>query len=176
MNGIFLLLALVGAAPTYAADPPAAAPAAAPQGLPREFGDPGAPPPAAGVEELTREIGSRMRCPVCQAMSVTDSPSESAVTMKGRIQELVALGYSEQQIRAYFVSRYGEWVLLDPPMEGANLLLWATPGVLLVGGVALLLLSARRPKPATGTGAKPETEAATTTDPRRQALLAELED
>ncbi|MEQ1507461.1 MAG: cytochrome c-type biogenesis protein CcmH, partial [Myxococcota bacterium] len=70
------------------------------------------------------------------ALSVADSTSAAAVQMQMRIRELVALGYDGEQIRAYFVERYGEWILLDPERSGLNLLIWLGPGLGLGLGLA----------------------------------------
>lgn len=90
---------------------------------------PGDPPPPEQVQQLSYAIGLGLRCPVCQGLSVADSTSEAAVSMQRRIRELVAAGYSREQIEAYFVDRYGEWVLLDPPANGLNWLIWLAPGL-----------------------------------------------
>jgi cytochrome c-type biogenesis protein CcmH len=95
---------------------------------------PGAAPPEAAVEDLTRDIAAGLRCPVCQGLSVADSPSKTAVTMKHRVRELVAEGYSEDQIQSYFIARYGEWVLLEPKIA-ENWLVWLAPVVLAAAGL-----------------------------------------
>lgn len=87
-------------------------------------------------------IAARLRCPVCQSVSVADSPSETAAGMRTRIRDLIAEGKSDQQIIEYFQARYGPWVLLDPPLAGRTLLLWALPVVALV--VGLLVIGGRR--------------------------------
>lgn len=102
------------------------------EGLP-----PGPKPAAEQVDRLARQIGSELRCPVCQGTSVADSTSESAQNMQARIKELVAAGYAEDQIKAYFVKGYGEWILLEPTSEGMNLLVWVAPGVAVGFGLAL---------------------------------------
>ena len=104
--------------------------------------EPGPPPPEEQVDPIAQEIGSKLRCPVCQGLSVADSTSEAAVIMQRRIQDFVRAGYSEAEIRDYFSSKYGEWVLLDPPREGLNWIIWAGPGVMLCGGLALVIIVA----------------------------------
>lgn len=96
----------------------------------------GTPPPADAVQNQSYQIGLGLRCPVCQGLSVADSTTEAAVSMQRRIRELVAAGYTREQIDAYFVDRYGEWVLLDPPATGLNWLIWLAPG--LAGGFGLV--------------------------------------
>jgi cytochrome c-type biogenesis protein CcmH len=124
------------------------------------------------VEERTREIASELRCVVCQNLSVADSPSEMAHQMRDLIRERLTAGDQPDQVMAYFVQRYGEWVLLAPPARGLNLLLWLAPFGAVAGGLALVVALARRwrrpvsPEPA----AAPAVGAAD-----RERLAAELE-
>jgi len=82
---------------------------------------------AATVEERTNEIAAGLRCPVCLNLSVADSPSRLAGEMRAEIASRVRSGQTDEQIRAFFVDRYGEWVLLEPTRNGLNLLPWALP-------------------------------------------------
>ena len=88
-------------------------------------------PPADRVEA----VASRLRCPVCQTVSVAESPSETARAMQDIIVEQVADGRSDDQIIAFFVERYGPWVILDPPTSGPTLALWILPGLVLAAGL-----------------------------------------
>ncbi|MGH7810957.1 MAG: cytochrome c-type biogenesis protein, partial [Candidatus Binatia bacterium] len=63
------------------------------------------------VEDRTREIATELRCVVCQNLSVADSPSEMAQQMRAIVREQVEAGKSAQEIKEFFVSKYGEWVL-----------------------------------------------------------------
>lgn len=92
----------------------------------------------------TREIAARLRCAVCSNLSVADSDAELAVEMRGIIREKLAAGESPGQIEAYFVQRYGDGILLDPPRRGFSLLVWVVPPFLLFGGGLLLFLTTRR--------------------------------
>ncbi|TVQ86212.1 MAG: cytochrome c-type biogenesis protein CcmH [Deltaproteobacteria bacterium] len=103
--------------------------------LRQEMGAPGPPPSEELSRERTRQISRGLRCPVCQGSSIQDSPVESAVNMRRRVQELVEAGYEQRAIEDYFVRRYGEWVLLNPRATGANWIVWLLPA--LGGGVAL---------------------------------------
>ena len=159
-----LAAALLLATLAFADEPP----------VPESLGQPGTPPAEETVEALTVSYSKKLRCPVCQGMSVADSPSESAVTMKGRIRELVAEGYSEEQIQGYFITRYGEWVLLAPTTGGANVVLWLGPAMFLGGGLVVAGAYAMqwRKEPddalATERGDAP-------LDPYEERLLAELD-
>ncbi len=92
-------------------------------------------------EDQVREIAAQLRCPVCQNLSVGDSPSELANQMRGVIRERLQAGQTREQIEAYFVEKYGEWVLLAPAKRGFNLLAWVLPfaGVV-AGGVMVAML------------------------------------
>ena len=134
-------------------------------------------PPSPGVRaERTAALASQLRCPVCQGLSIGASPSETARAMKDRVEELVGLGYSDDQILDYFVGRYGTWVLLAPPRHGFTWLLWMAPAVGLSAGLLWVLSRAR-----VGGGAPAETpkagsspDAPTAVDPFRARILAEL--
>ena len=103
-----------------------------------------AQPDSVALEAKVRDISSRLRCPVCLNLSIADSPSELARDMVGEVRERLKRGESEEQIRAFFESRYGEWVHMEPTARGFNLLVWLLPVVVVLGGGALVLLSVRR--------------------------------
>ena len=96
------------------------------------------------LAERTRRLESELRCPVCQGLSIADSPAELAVEMRGVVAGQLATGASDADVRAYFVERYGRWIVLAPDPSGANLLLWAVPGLMLIGGAAVLVARSRR--------------------------------
>ena len=90
------------------------------------------------------ELEQRLRCPVCKTVSIAESMSDTAVAMRGEVEQQVDAGRSDQEIIDWFTARYGEWVLMDPPAEGDTLPLWLVPlGVAIAG--ALLVASRRRP-------------------------------
>ena len=96
------------------------------------------------LDTRTRAIAQTLRCTVCQNESIWDSKAELARQMRDVIRERLTRGESPDQIRAYFLSRYGEYILLEPRKGGMNWLLWAGPFVLLVVGGALLSRLLRR--------------------------------
>jgi len=75
---------------------------------------------------------------------VADSPSDLAKEMRNLVREQVQQGKSREEIQAYFVSRYGEYVLLSPPKRGFNLLVWGLPFLAIVVGGSVVYLVARR--------------------------------
>jgi cytochrome c-type biogenesis protein CcmH len=100
--------------------------------------------PAPDIEEQTRAISAELRCVVCQNLSVADSPSEMAQQMRASVREQLQAGKSPQEIKDFFVSKYGEWVLLSPTNTGFNRLLWWLPlTVLIIGSITALLLARR---------------------------------
>jgi len=105
-----------------------------------------APAPAAVPvdERVVHELAAQLRCVVCQTLSVADSPSETANQMRQIIRERLAAGETPEQVRQYFVQRYGEWILLAPPKEGFNLLVWVVPFVGLGAGLVLVVIVLRR--------------------------------
>jgi cytochrome c-type biogenesis protein CcmH len=100
---------------------------------------------AAPVDETTvHDVAAQLRCVVCQSLSVADSPSETASQMRGIIRERLAAGESPAEVRAYFVEKYGEWILLAPPKSGFNLLVWVVPFAGLGLGLVLVAVVLRR--------------------------------
>lgn len=96
----------------------------------------GGPLAGAVLDARTEEVSALLRCPVCQGLSVADSPSTMALNMKGQVRELLAAGYDRQQVLTYFERSYGEFVRLQPPLRGINWLLWLAPvGALAAGGL-----------------------------------------
>jgi cytochrome c-type biogenesis protein CcmH len=98
----------------------------------------------ASLEDRVQNIASGLRCPVCQNLSVADSPSQLAGEMRSEIASRLRAGASEDEIRAYFVERYGDWVLLEPPKSGFNLIPWLVPVVAFVVGVGVWFVLVRR--------------------------------
>ena len=86
------------------------------------------------LEARAREISKGLRCLVCQNENIDDSNASLARDLRILVRERLTEGDTDDQVRAYLVDRYGEYVLLNPTARGANLLLWvAGPGALLIG-------------------------------------------
>jgi cytochrome c-type biogenesis protein CcmH len=90
------------------------------------------------LDDETRRIGRQLQCPVCSGAAVSDSPSELAGQMRNVIRAKLEAGESEEQIIAYFVERYGDSVLIEPPRRGIGLAVWIAPIGMLAIGVLLL--------------------------------------
>lgn len=101
---------------------------------------------AASVEVAPRvfEIAGKLRCPVCTGESVAQSASPTSVQMRELIAQKLAAGESEAQILDYFVARYGEWILLEPPRHGVYLVVWLLPVVVGLGILGTLAYYLRR--------------------------------
>ena len=96
------------------------------------------------LEDRVREVASELRCVVCQNLSVADSPSDLAREMRNLVRELLQQGKTPEEIKEYFHSRYGDFVLLEPPKRGFNLLVWGLPFAALLLGAGGIYLVARR--------------------------------
>ena len=102
------------------------------------------PAQASSLQERVRAIAGTLRCPVCRDLSVADSPSPLAQQMRSIIAADLARGESPEDIRAGFVSQYGQWILLSPPRSGVDLVVWVLPIALFCAGIAVVVMSLRR--------------------------------
>lgn len=100
--------------------------------------------PESAADRVDRLAGE-LRCPVCQGLSVRDSPSGTARAMHGVIAERVALGRTDAEIREEFRAAYGDWILLSPPVADLRGVVWLAPLLLL--GAGLLFAFARLSAP-----------------------------
>lgn len=102
------------------------------------------PQPVTEAQRVAR-ISTELRCPVCQGLSVQDSPAETAREMRDLVTQRVAEGRTDEEIRAEFRRSYGDWVFLAPPLGGPSALVWLVPVLLVVGGGAMAIGRVRRP-------------------------------
>lgn len=96
------------------------------------------------LEARTREVSAVLRCPVCQGLSIEASPSELSTEMKDVVREQLRAGKTPDEVKAYFVSKYGEWILLEPKASGVNLIVYALPIAVVLGGMIVILVMVRR--------------------------------
>ncbi len=95
-------------------------------------------------EARARSLMEELRCLVCQNQSIADSDATLAEDLRHIVRERIVAGSSDTQIKAYLVQRYGNWILLDPPIAPATWLLWFGP-VLMIGiGVAVYVRRTHR--------------------------------
>lgn len=88
------------------------------------------------LDALTAEIGSRLRCPVCRQQSVAESSSQIARDMQRLIRDKLEAGETPEEIEAYFLTAYGDWILLRPKARGVNVLVYVLPALAFVlGGI-----------------------------------------
>jgi cytochrome c-type biogenesis protein CcmH len=96
------------------------------------------------LETRARAISSELRCMVCQNQSIDDSDAPLARDLRILVRERLKAGDSDNSVRAFLTTRYGDFILLKPPLKPETVMLWLGPGVLLLAGVAIILL--RRPR------------------------------
>ncbi len=99
----------------------------------------GLPVSGARLDRLTEEVAGVIRCPVCQGVSVAESPATTAVDMKREVRSLLAEGYTARQVLSYFEQAYGEFIRLEPKRQGFNWLVWLAPFAGLAAGVAMMV-------------------------------------
>lgn len=109
------------------------------------------------LEARARQISAELRCVVCQNQSIDDSDAPLARDLRLVVREQLMMGKTDAEAMDYIVARYGNFVLLKPPVEPATWVLWLGPfALLIIGGGALAVMSRRRLAPA---DAAPLTEA-----------------
>jgi len=118
------------------------------------------------LEARARALGRELRCLVCQNQSIDDSAAPLAHDLRVLVRERLTAGDSDRQVIDFVARRYGNFVLLKPPLEPSTWLLWFGPfAALIIGGAALLLYARRRP-----------TAVAAPLSPEEQTRLAALLD
>lgn len=104
-------------------------------------------------EARAQDIMKQLRCLVCQNESIVDSNARLAKDLRMIVRERILEGDTNQQVLDYMTSRYGDWVLLKPPFEGATIILWFSPLLLLMMGGYVVYRTQRNQK--TVASAKP---------------------
>ncbi len=96
------------------------------------------------LEERARTISKELRCLVCQNQSIDDSDADLARDLRVLVRERLTAGDSDDQVISYIVSRYGDFVLLRPPVNKSTAILWGGPALILLAGALGLVLYFRR--------------------------------
>ncbi|WP_424361219.1 cytochrome c-type biogenesis protein [Methylocystis parvus] len=110
---------------------------------------PGEKLPDPAMEARARAITSELRCLVCQNQSVDDSDASLAKDLRVLVRDKLKEGMSDAEVKEYVHSRYGDFVLLRPPVKPGTILLWTAPLIaLLAGGAAVWSAARRRRAPA----------------------------
>lgn len=121
------------------------------------------------LEARARAISKELRCMVCQNESIDDSQAPLAHDLRVLVRERLKAGDSDAQIINFLVSRYGEFVLLKPPLSWHTVALWGTPpGLLLLGVIMIVVIERRRRR----TG--PAAAGPTSLSPAEEARVAEI--
>jgi cytochrome c-type biogenesis protein CcmH len=96
------------------------------------------------LERAVREVSSELRCPVCQGESIQDSPAELSQQMRAVVREQLQAGRTPDEVKEYFVEKYGEWILLRPTARGWNMVVYVMPLIALLGGALVVMQASRR--------------------------------
>ncbi len=123
------------------------------------------------LEARAEAIGRELRCLVCQNQSIEDSNADLARDLRLIVRERIAAGATDEEVIRFVHERYGDFVLLRPPVNAATALLWAAPALALAGGGGAILLALRRRRVTADTVA----EAAAPLTEAERARLAALE-
>lgn len=96
------------------------------------------------LEARARVVGKELRCLVCQNQSIDDSDADLARDLRVLVRERITKGDSNEEVIDYVVSRYGDFVLLNPPFKFKTYALWFGPWVILVFGIGIIWVFYRR--------------------------------
>ena len=121
------------------------------------------------LEKRMVGLAENLRCLVCQNESLASSHAELAEDLRREVREQMQKGLSDQEIIDYLVSRYGDFVLYDPPMKKSTLVLWFGPFILLLAGAGMLIYQLRKRK-----SRVPEAELSAEDTQRAAELLEEM--
>lgn len=94
-------------------------------------------------EAQAQAIMTQLRCLVCQNQSIVDSDAPLAGDLRQIVRERVALGDDVDDVKDYMVARYGDWVLLNPPIKPATFILWGAPLAVLMLGIGIVTIMRR---------------------------------
>lgn len=123
----YIVLALLWTAPAFA------------------ISDPAEMLPDRALESRAENVGRQLRCLVCQNESIEDSNADLARDLRRIVRTRIAAGDADEQAIGWVVARYGDFVRLRPPVNGATALLWASPVLALLAGLGFAAVARRRP-------------------------------
>jgi cytochrome c-type biogenesis protein CcmH len=104
----------------------------------------GQAPADVALETRLKTLENELRCLVCQNQTLAESNAPLAEDLRTEVRELAVAGKSDDDIRAYLVARYGDFVLYKPPVKSTTYALWFGPFLLLAGGIIVWLVVLRR--------------------------------
>jgi len=110
------------------------------------------------LEQRARALSQDLRCLVCQNQSIDDSNADLARDLRVVVRDRLTAGDTDKQVMAFVVARYGEFVLLKPPVNARTSLLWSGPALVLLFGAIGLVLWFRRRGSATAKGLSADEE------------------
>jgi len=92
-------------------------------------------------DDAVNQVASELFCPICENVPLDECRTEACEQWKDLIRQQLADGWTEDEIKAYFVAQYGDRVLAKPPRRGLNWLLYALPPLIILGGLLLVILT-----------------------------------
>jgi cytochrome c-type biogenesis protein CcmH len=107
---------------------------------PDTFSDP-------ATESRARSLQRQLRCLVCQGESIDESGATLAADLRHLVRQQIADGKSDREIKDYLVARYGDFILMQPPLQADTMILWLAPFVVLLGAGAVAFWAIRRARP-----------------------------
>jgi cytochrome c-type biogenesis protein CcmH len=133
-------------------------------------------PAMSALDLRLKRLESELRCLVCQNQTLADSNADLADDLRHEVRELALAGKTDAEIKAYLVTRYGDFVLYDPPLKRITWLLWLGPFALLLGGGALWWVVLRRRERSAQTASSTLTKTDQAAETRARRLLDDEDD
>ncbi|RLD11899.1 MAG: hypothetical protein DRI56_00125 [Chloroflexota bacterium] len=130
-------------------------------------------------DDDVNDIAEQLYCPVCENIPLDACATQACVQWRGIIRDKLAEGWSEDEIKQYFVDQYGDRVLAEPPLRGLNWLVYIVPPAAFLAGAYMLYRNFRTPKAANGkqgTGHKQDASSKAKTEPEIDNYIAKLEE
>ena len=100
-------------------------------------------PPSGPTDDQVNAVAKQLYCPVCENIPLDVCPTQACAQWRELIREKLAAGWSEDEIKTYFVAQYGDRVLASPPAKGLNWLIYVIPPLVIIGGIYILYRALR---------------------------------